>query len=82
MRSTPGEYTATRPLEIVQIDHTLVDVIVVYEQSCEPMMRPWITLAIDVLTRMVAGFHLSRMHRREFRLVCACCMQCTTRPPG
>lgn len=32
MRATPGEYTATRPLEIVQIDHTLVDVIVVDEQ--------------------------------------------------
>jgi putative transposase len=59
MRATPGEYTATRPLEIVQIDHTLVDVIVLDEQSREPMMRPWITLAIDVLTRMVAGFHLS-----------------------
>jgi putative transposase len=55
---TPGEYTASRPLEVVQIDHTQVDVIVVDEQSREPIGRPWITLAIDVLTRMVAGFHL------------------------
>lgn len=59
MHATPGEYTATRPLEIVQIDHTEVDVIIVDEQSREPIRRPWITLAIDVLTRMVTGFHLS-----------------------
>ena len=38
MRATPGEYTATRPLEIVQIDRTLVDVVVVDEQSREPMV--------------------------------------------
>jgi putative transposase len=55
---TPAEYTASRPLEVVQIDHTQVDVIVVDEQSREPIGRPWITLAVDVLTRMVAGFHL------------------------
>ncbi len=56
---TPGEYIATRPLELVQIDHTQVDVIVVDEQSREPIRRPWITLAMDVLTRMVTGFYLS-----------------------
>src|SRR6202012_5619078 len=48
----------SRPLEVVQIDHTEADVIVVDEQSREPIGRPWITLAVDVLTRMVAGFYL------------------------
>ena len=57
--ATPGEFTATRPLEVVQIDHTQVDVIVVDEQSRQAMRRPWITLAVDVLTRMVTGFHLT-----------------------
>jgi putative transposase len=56
---TPGEYVASRPLEIVQIDHTEVDVIVVDEQSRKTIGRPWITLAIDVATRMVTGFYLS-----------------------
>ena len=56
---TPGEYVASRPLEIVQIDHTEVDVIVVDEQSRNTIGRPWITLAIDVATRMVTGFYLS-----------------------
>jgi putative transposase len=59
MNVTPGAYAADRPLEIVQIDHTEVDVIVVDEQSRQEIGRPWITLAVDVLTRMVTGFHLS-----------------------
>lgn len=59
MAATPGEYTASRPLQIVQIDHTQVDVIVVDEHSRKDIGRPWITLAVDVLTRMVTGFHLS-----------------------
>lgn len=54
---TPGEYAAARPLEVVQIDHTQVDIIVVDEQSREEIGRPWITLAVDVLTRMVTGFY-------------------------
>jgi putative transposase len=57
--ATPGEYRATRPLEIVQIDHTKVDVFVVDEQTREPIGRPWLTLALDVFTRMVTGFYLT-----------------------
>jgi putative transposase len=48
-----------RPLELLQIDHTLVDVIVVDQQRRLPIGRPWLTLAIDVSTRMIAGFHVS-----------------------
>ena len=36
------------PLELMQIDHTLADVIVVDEIDREPIGRPWLTLAIDV----------------------------------
>jgi hypothetical protein len=32
---------------------------IVDQATREPAGRPWITLAIDVLTRMVAGFHLA-----------------------
>ena len=57
---TPGKLVATRPLEIVQIDHTEVDVVVVDEENRQPLPgRPWLTLAIDVFSRMVTGFHLS-----------------------
>lgn len=48
-----------RALEVVQIDHTLVDVIVVDRENRQPIGRPWLTLAVDVKTRMIAGFHVS-----------------------
>jgi putative transposase len=44
-RAVPGEYRVSRPLEIVQLDHTRVDVVVVDEETREPVGRPWITLA-------------------------------------
>jgi len=54
-----GSLGADWPLSLVQIDHTLVDVIVVDSVTREPIQRPWLTLAIDVCTRCVAGFYLS-----------------------
>lgn len=50
---------ATYPLAVVQIDHTLVDLILVDETYREPLGRPWLTVAIDVFSRMVTGFYLS-----------------------
>lgn len=47
------------PLSIVQIDHTKVDIILVDDLNRRPIGRPWITLAIDVFSRMVAGFYIS-----------------------
>jgi putative transposase len=47
------------PMELLQIDHTPVDIIVVDQHKRLPIGRPWLTLAIDVRTRMVAGFHVS-----------------------
>lgn len=46
------------PLQLIQIDHALVDCIIVDDQRT-PLMRPWITIAIDVYTRVVLGFYLS-----------------------
>lgn len=54
-----GSLVADYPLSLIQIDHTLVDVIVVDVETRKPIQRPWLTLAIDVATRCVAGFHLS-----------------------
>lgn len=54
-----GEYHASHALEVVQIDHTKVDVFVVDSVHREPIGRPWLTLAIDVASRMVAGFYVS-----------------------
>lgn len=57
--ATPGEFRAARPLEIVQIDHTEADVFVVDEETRAPIGRPWLTLALDICSRMVTGFHLT-----------------------
>jgi len=48
----------SRALEVVQIDHALVDLILVTPGARQPIGRPWITLAIDVFTRCVVGYHL------------------------
>ena len=47
------------PLSVIQIDHTKLDIIVVDETYRRPIGRPWITLAIDVYSRMVCGFYIS-----------------------
>lgn len=57
-----GEYSAEHAMEIVQIDHTLVDLFVVDAVNRQPLQRPWLTLAIDIASRMVAGFYLSLEH--------------------
>ncbi|MBO1360252.1 transposase [Acetobacter sacchari] len=48
-----------RPLDIVQADHTKVDIIIVDESRRFYLGRPWLTLILDVCSRMVLGFHLS-----------------------
>ncbi|MFG6531383.1 MULTISPECIES: hypothetical protein [unclassified Sulfitobacter] len=57
--ATPGMLVANDPHDIVQIDHTKVDVTVVDPVTRRPLGRPTLTVAIDVNTRMVLGFHLS-----------------------
>jgi putative transposase len=51
--------TPTMPLEVMQIDHTPVDVVIVDERQRLPIGRPWLTLAIDVASRVVLGLSVS-----------------------
>jgi putative transposase len=69
-KAVPGEYHATSPLEIIQIDHTRVDVIVVDEETREPIGRPWITLAMDLFTRAVTRAFRPRIRRPTLRSTC------------
>lgn len=43
------------PLEQVQIDHTVIDLIVVDEHDRQPVGRPYPTVAIDVFSRCLVG---------------------------
>jgi putative transposase len=50
---------ARHPLDLLQIDHTPVDLILVDPVDREPIGRPWLTVAIDAYSRCIAGFHVS-----------------------
>jgi putative transposase len=55
-----GSFPAvTHPLEVVQIDHTPVDCIMVDDYSRQPIGRPHLTLGIDIYSRCITGFCLT-----------------------
>lgn len=54
--SFPG---ADFPLAVVQVDHTKLDLVLVDDFHRQPIGRPWITMAIDVFSRMIVGFYVS-----------------------
>jgi putative transposase len=57
---TPGMFpNADYPLSVIQIDHTPADVILVDDLYRKPIGRPWLTLAIDIYSRMVTGYYIS-----------------------
>jgi len=56
----PGTFpNADHPLSVVQIDHTPMDIILVDDENRLPIGRPWITVAIDIYSRMITGYYLS-----------------------
>lgn len=62
-----GAYAVEAPWDCWQIDHTLADVIVVDKHSRKPVGRPWLTVVIDVATRLIAGFYVSFEPPSTFR---------------
>lgn len=55
-----GHIEASRPFECIQIDHTLADVILRSDDNYRVVLgRPWVTLAMDVRTRMVVGVYIT-----------------------
>ena len=59
-KPTPGHFPhADYPLAVVQIDHTPLDICLVDDTYRLPIGRPWLTLAIDVYSRMITGYYLS-----------------------
>ena len=47
------------PLDVIQIDHTPVDIIIVDSYHRQPIGRPWVTFSIDIYTRCIVGFCLT-----------------------
>jgi putative transposase len=50
------------PLAVVQIDHTPMDIIVVDEEDRIPISRPFLTISLDVYSKMIHGFCMSLEH--------------------
>jgi hypothetical protein len=63
-------------LERVQIDHTPVDLIVVDEIKREPLGRPWLSLIIDIASRMVCGLLTTLLCPRHGTQVGYACPGC------
>lgn len=59
-RATRGSVPdADYPYALLQIDHTQVDVVLVDDVHRLPLGKPWLTLAIDVFSRMAAGVYIA-----------------------
>ena len=54
-----GGLFVTQPLEVIQIDHTRADVMILSDDRLTVLGRPWITVAIDVGTRCVLGMYIA-----------------------
>lgn len=48
----------TRPLQIVEVDHHLLDIEILDDNAPHGSRRPWLTVAICTTTRMIYGFHI------------------------
>jgi putative transposase len=59
-KPVPGTLLAMRPMELIEIDHTLADILLVSDDTRRLVVgRPWVTFAICIATRCVVGFHIS-----------------------
>jgi putative transposase len=72
-RPVTGSIGATRVLHIVEIDHTVIDVHAIDDETLEPIGRPTLTVAIDDFTRCVLGFVLTLVPPSA--LAAALCLQ-------
>jgi putative transposase len=72
-RPVTGSVDADHLLHVVEIDHTVMDVHAVDEETFEPIGRPTFTVAIDDFTRCVLAFFLSLLPPSA--LAAAMCLQ-------
>lgn len=60
LKPVTGERPAAQyPLYEIQMDHTKADVILVDSVHRKPIGRPWVTFALDLYSRCIAGFYVS-----------------------
>lgn len=67
----PGKLEVSAPLQKAQIDHTLVDVILVDDEHRKPIGRPWLSIIIDIHTRVILGYYLGFNPPSALSVACA-----------
>lgn len=53
-------------LNLVEIDSHQLDLIILDDETLEIKCRPWITVAIDIFTRIILGFYISESPPNSF----------------
>nr|AVI43684.1 hypothetical protein [Klebsiella pneumoniae] len=72
----------TAPLEQVQIDHTVIDLIVVDDRDRQPIGRPYLTSPSTCSPAACSAWSSRWKRRLPFRLACASCMSPATSALG
>lgn len=76
LESLRGKFEGSAyPLGLVEIDHTLVDIVLVDDVHRLPLGRPWVTMAIDVYSRVEPG-HFIGFDRPSATAVGLCMAHC------
>ncbi|MET4097442.1 DDE-type integrase/transposase/recombinase [Arthrobacter sp. UYCu712] len=82
LQSAGGNVPAiVAPLDQVQIDHTVIDLIVVDDRDRQPIGRPYLTVAIDVYSRCILGMVVTLEAPSAVSVgLCIAHMACDKRP--
>ncbi|MEO5321461.1 DDE-type integrase/transposase/recombinase [Arthrobacter sp. CC3] len=82
LQSAGGNVPAiVAPLDQVQIDHTVIDLIVVDDRDRQPIGRPYLTAAIDVYSRCLLGMVVTLEAPSSVSVgLCIAHMACDKRP--
>ncbi|WP_322263837.1 Mu transposase C-terminal domain-containing protein [Pseudomonas asiatica] len=67
----PGTLEVSAPLELVEIDHTRVDCMLCDKDDRKALSRPWVTLIIDVYTRVIVGYYIAFHAPSTLSVACA-----------
>lgn len=67
----PGKRTVNYPLEVAQMDHTLVDIILCDQETRKPIGRPWLTVIIDLYSRVIMGYYIGFNPPSTLSVACA-----------
>lgn len=57
-RWVKGHHVTEGPLQRVEMDHTLLDLCVLDDETCLPLGRPWVTACIDDYSRCILGIYV------------------------